>query len=53
MDEAVVGYSDGGLLVYDHGKTVDHFVQDRMTRDEAVGWVDFNVPACRAAGQGL
>ena len=53
LDEAVVGYSDGGLLVYDHGKTVNHFVQDGMTRDEAVGWVDFNVLGLQGNGAGF
>ena len=53
LDEAVLGYSDGGLLVYDYGKTVNHFVEEGMTREEAVEWVDFNVLGLQGNGAGF
>ena len=53
LDDAIVGYSDGGLLIYDYEKTVEHFVEDRMTREEAVEWVDFNVLGLQGNGEGF
>ncbi len=53
LDDAIVGYSDGGLLIYDYEKTVEHFVEDGMTREEAVEWVDFNVLGLQGNGEGF
>ena len=53
LDDAIVGYSDGGLLIYDYEKTVEHFVEDGMTREEAVEWVDFDVLGLQGNGEGF
>ena len=60
LDDAIVGYSDGGLLIYDYEKTVEHFIEDGlryvvdgMDREEAVEWVDFNVLGLQGNGEGF
>ena len=46
LNKACVGYyakEEGPCLIYDYDKLVDCFVEDGMTVDEAVEWVDYNV----------
>lgn len=46
MDEAIVGISDDGRVIYDIYKMeclVYNENKDNMTFEEAVEWVDFNV----------
>ena len=44
MDDAIVGISDDGRVVYDINK-IEHLIYDKdnMTLDEAVEWVNFNM----------
>ena len=44
MDDAIVGISDDGRVVYDINK-MEHLIYDKdnMTFDEAVDWVDYNI----------
>jgi hypothetical protein len=44
MDDAIVGISDDGRVVYDINK-MEHLIYDKdgMTLDEAVEWVNFNM----------
>ena len=44
LDNCVLGIDQNGYLVYDYEKIVNHFmVDDNMTLDDAVEYVDFNV----------
>ncbi len=44
LDNCVVGTDQNGYLVYDYEKIVNHFmVDDDMTLDDAIEYVDFNV----------
>jgi hypothetical protein len=44
LNEAIIGISTQGYLVYCYDKIVDLFVQNHgMERDEAIEWVDYNV----------
>ena len=43
LDQAILGYSDTGLLIYDFERSVEVFMEDGMSRDEAVEWIEFNV----------
>lgn len=53
-DEAIIGVTDEGNVVYDYYKMVDHLVQkDGMDHDEAVEFIEFNtVRALPYAGEG-
>ena len=44
LDKCVVGTDQNGYLVYDYEKIVNHFmVDDNMTLDDAIEYVDYNV----------
>lgn len=53
-DEAIVGVTDEGSVVYDFNKMVDHLVEhDGMTREEAVEFIEYNaVRALPYVGEG-
>lgn len=43
-DNAVIGISSDGCLIYDFDLMVDELVEDEeMTPTEAVEWIDYNV----------
>ncbi len=42
LDEAVIGITDDGKVVYDIDKMVDIFSKDMSTED-AIEWIDFNI----------
>jgi hypothetical protein len=44
LNDAIIGVSTQGYLVYCYDKIVDHFIeQDGMERDEAIEFADYNV----------
>jgi len=44
LNDAIIGVSTQGYLVYCYDKIVDHFVkEDGMEREEAIEFTDFNV----------
>ena len=44
LDEAVMGYSQDGLLIYNYELMLDLFMkQNEWTQFEAEEWIDFNV----------
>ncbi len=44
LNDAIIGVTTQGYLVYCYDKIVDHFVKkDGMEREEAIEWTDFNV----------
>lgn len=53
LDEAILGYSDNGLLIYDFERSVAVFMECGMSRDEAVEWIDFNVLGLQGNGAGF
>ncbi len=42
LDEAVIGITDDGKVVYDIDKMVDIFSKD-MSTDDAIEWIDYNI----------
>lgn len=43
LDEAIIGISTDGRLIYDYDKLVECFIQhDGMDYEGAVEWVDYN-----------
>ena len=53
LDDAVMGYTDPGILVYSYVKMADQFVEEGMSRDEAYEWIDFNVLGLQGNGSGF
>jgi hypothetical protein len=44
MDSALIGYDEqGDRFVYSHKRLVAYFVEDGMTEEEALEWIDYNV----------
>tara|TARA_Y100000114_G_C11670246_1_gene283420 strand:- start:47 stop:319 length:273 start_codon:yes stop_codon:yes gene_type:complete len=44
LNDAIIGVTTQGYLVYCYDKIVDHFVkEDGMEREEAIEYADFNV----------
>jgi len=43
LDDAVVGTDHNGYLVYDYNIMNRIFVNQGMTEEEAVEWIDYNV----------
>lgn len=42
-DEAAIGISEEGRVIYDYYKMIDCLVErDGMTADEAAEWIDYN-----------
>lgn len=41
-----IGISFGGLMIYDHEKLVDHFMEHQgMSDEDAQEWINFNIAA--------
>ena len=53
LRHAVVGVSDGGLLIYDHSKMVRIFEGQGMSTDDAVEWIDYSVMGIQGNGEGF
>ena len=54
LDEAVMGHTQDGLLVYNYELMLDLFMkQNEWTRFEAEEWVDFNVLGLLGNGSGF
>ena len=54
LNDAIVGASDCGLLIYDYNKTVKIFMKrDGMTTEEAIEWIDYNVMGVQCNGKGF
>ena len=44
LNDAIIGVTTQGYLVYCYDKIVDHFVkEDGMEREEAIEYADYNV----------
>tara|TARA_R100000234_G_scaffold13445_1_gene7483 strand:- start:44 stop:292 length:249 start_codon:yes stop_codon:yes gene_type:complete len=53
LDDCVEGYTDPGILVYNHNKIIDRFVNDGMGLDEAYEWVAMHVLPMASVGSGF
>ena len=56
FDEAVVGYTDPGILVYSYNKLVDLILAegtDDMSREDAYEWIGFNILGLQSTGDGF
>tara|TARA_Y100000817_G_scaffold314959_1_gene316485 strand:- start:30943 stop:31230 length:288 start_codon:yes stop_codon:yes gene_type:complete len=56
FDEAVVGYTDPGILVYSYNKIVDIVASqwtDDMSRDDAYEYVAINITGLQENGAGF
>jgi len=54
LNDAIVGASDCGLLIYDYNKTVKIFMKrDGMTTEEAIEWIDYNVMGVQCNEKGF
>jgi len=54
LNDAIVGVSDCGLLIYDYDKTIKIFMErDGMTTEEAIEWVDYNVMGVQCNEKGF
>ena len=43
-DNAVIGVSEGGRVIYDYDKMVEQqMIYDGMTAEDAVEWIEYNV----------
>ena len=52
LDYAIVGTTHEGYFVYDYDRMIECFVEDGMTLEDAVEWIDFNVIGINA-GKGF
>ena len=53
LDDAILGVSDQGLLVYDYRLVMEHFIKDGMEPSEAEEWIDFNILGLQGNGAGF
>ena len=53
LDDAAVGRSDCGKLIYDYDKMVSIFEKQGMSVEDAVEWIDFNVLGVQCNGAGF
>jgi hypothetical protein len=52
LDYAIVGTTHEGYFVYDHDRMIECFVEDGMTVDDAIEWIEYNVVGINA-GKGF
>ena len=52
LDYAIVGTTHEGYFVCDYDRMIECFVEDGMTLEDAVEWIDFNVIGINA-GKGF
>tara|TARA_R100001163_G_scaffold63323_1_gene55035 strand:+ start:39 stop:290 length:252 start_codon:yes stop_codon:yes gene_type:complete len=43
LDYAVLGVTSKGYYVYDYDRMIECFVEQGMTIEEAIEWIDYNV----------
>lgn len=43
LDSAIIGLDSDGFLVYDFDTLVTALMQQGMTSEEAIEWIDFNI----------
>ena len=56
LDDAIVGYTDPGILVYSYNKLVDLILAqwtDDMSRKDAYEWIEFNILGLQSTGDGF
>jgi len=56
LDDAIVGYTDPGILVYSYNKLVDLILAqwtDDMSREDAYEWIGFNILGLQSTGDGF
>jgi len=42
-DEAAVGYSDSGRVIYDYDMLVESLMKQGMSSIDAMEWIDYNI----------
>ena len=52
LDYAIVGVSHTGYYIYDYDRMIQCFIEDGMTEEESVEWIDYNVMGVNG-GQGF
>lgn len=52
LDYAIVGTTHEGYFVYDYDRMIECFVENGMTLEDAIEWIDFNVIGVNA-GKGF
>lgn len=53
LDDAIIGSSDCGLLVYDYDKMLSIHIEKGMNHEEAVEWIGYNVLGVKCNGKGF
>jgi len=54
LEDAIVGATEEGILVYAYTKLIDLLQEDMgMTLDDAVEWFDFNIEPLRGQAAGF
>mgnify|MGYP001427759673 CR=1 len=53
LDDAILGTSEEGILIYNYDLLVDAFKKQGMDTDEAREWIDFNVLPLTNQGAGF
>jgi len=48
--EAFVGVTSDGIAIYDYEGMVECLIQDGMSEEDAVEWIDYNCVGCRGEG---
>lgn len=43
LDSSIIGITSEGRVVYSLEKMIHHFMDDGMSEDEAMEWIDFNI----------
>lgn len=43
LDNAIIGISDGGKVIYDIDKIISELCSQGMRHEEAIEWFDFNI----------
>lgn len=42
-DEAAIGYSDSGCVIYDYDMLVESLMKEGMSSIDAMEWIDYNI----------
>ena len=53
LDDAILGTSEDGILIYNYDSLIDAFEKQGMDTDEAREWIDFNVLPLMGQGAGF
>lgn len=53
LDEAIIGHSDDGILIYSYQILEDLFCKQGMEREEASEWISYNILGLKGNGAGF